>query len=81
MRDDGEIEPISNELKCESMPTLKDVSDDEYVVNGESLVIRTSFNGQVSEEDVEQQRDNIFHTRCYITIYIRHVRVLLFEIL
>jgi hypothetical protein len=48
------------------MLTLEDASDVEYAVNDESLVIKRSLNVQVSEENVEQQTGNIFHTRCHI---------------
>jgi len=48
------------------MPTLEDVSDVEYVINNESLVIRRSLHVLVSEKVVEQQMDNIFHTICHI---------------
>jgi len=48
------------------MPTLEDVSNVEYVINSESLVIRRSLHVQVSEKVVKQQMDNIFHTRCHI---------------
>jgi hypothetical protein len=48
------------------MSKLDDCSDVENVVQGESLVIRRSLSVHVCEEDVEQQKENIFHTRCYI---------------
>ena len=38
----------------------------EYVVNGELLVIRRFLNVYVSEDDVEQEMENIFHIRCHI---------------
>jgi len=43
-------------------------SDDEveYAVEGEALVTRRVLNSQVKEDDMEQQRENIFHTRCLI---------------
>ncbi|XP_052197121.1 uncharacterized protein LOC127804307 [Diospyros lotus] len=52
----------------ESMPSLEDASDDgvEYAVEGEALVVRRALNSQVKEDDMEQQRENIFHTRCLI---------------
>ena len=51
-----------------SMPFLDDASDDgvEYAVEGESLVTKRALNSQVKESDMEQQRENIFHTRCLI---------------
>jgi hypothetical protein len=46
---------------------LKDVSDMDikYLIEGESLVIERVFNIQVKKDDLEQQRKNIFHTRCH----------------
>ena len=43
-------------------------SDDEveYAVEGEALVTRRVLNAQVKEDDMEQQRENIFHTGCLI---------------
>jgi ABC-type oligopeptide transport system ATPase subunit len=38
----------------------------EYLVEGESLVARRALSAQVKEDDMEQQRENIFHTRCHI---------------
>jgi len=65
-RDDEEVDSASDESECEIMLTLEDASDVEYAVNDESLVIKRSLNVQVSEENVEQQTGNIFHTRCHI---------------
>jgi len=62
LRYDGEIESTSDESKCESMTTLEDASNVEYVINGEFFVIRRYLNVQVSKEHVEHQRKNIFHT-------------------
>ena len=62
-RDDGEVESESEE-----MPPLVDCSDEEiaYPVEGEALVISRALNIQIKEDDVDQQRENIFHTRCHI---------------
>jgi hypothetical protein len=66
-RVDGEVE-----TECEGgddqIPILEDVCDDdvEYPVEGESLVARRALSAQVKEDDMEQQRDNIFHTRCHM---------------
>jgi len=38
----------------------------EYAVEGKALVSRRVLNSQVKEDDMEQQRENIFHTRCLI---------------
>uniref|UniRef100_A0A2N9G9Y3 Reverse transcriptase n=1 Tax=Fagus sylvatica TaxID=28930 RepID=A0A2N9G9Y3_FAGSY len=44
-------------------------SDDDgvvYPVTGESLVARRALNTHIKVDDAEQQRENIFHTRCHI---------------
>ena len=35
-------------------------------VLGESLVARSAFNAQIKVDENEQQRENIFHTRCHV---------------
>jgi hypothetical protein len=52
----------------DQMPILEDVCDEnvEYPVEGESLVARRALSAQVKEDDMEQQRENTFHTRCHI---------------
>ena len=66
-RADGEVE---TEIKGDDdqMPLLEDTCDDdvEYPMEGESLVARRALSAQVKEDDIEQQRENIFHTRCHI---------------
>ncbi|XP_020958773.1 uncharacterized protein LOC110262652 [Arachis ipaensis] len=49
------------------MPLLEDCSDGdiEYVVHGESLVVRHTLNLQVKEDSLEQCQ-NLFHTRCLV---------------
>jgi hypothetical protein len=66
-RVDGEVKTES-EGDDDQMPILEDVCDDdvEYPVEGESLVARRALSTQVKEDDMEQQRENIFHTRCHI---------------
>uniref|UniRef100_A0A2N9I8K8 Reverse transcriptase n=1 Tax=Fagus sylvatica TaxID=28930 RepID=A0A2N9I8K8_FAGSY len=66
-RVDGEVETES-ESDADQMPLLEDTCDDdvEYPVEGESLVTRRALSAQVKEDDMEQQRENIFHTRCHI---------------
>ena len=66
LRDDGEIVSTSEESDCDDMPPLEDASDLEYAVGDKVLVVRRSLSIQTKEEDVEQQRENIFHTRCLI---------------
>jgi hypothetical protein len=67
-RDNGEVEYLSDKFESEEMPPLVDCSDEEiaYLVMGEVLVIRRVLNIQIKEDDVDQQRENIFHTRCHI---------------
>ena len=50
------------------MPSLEDACDNnvKYPVEGESLVASLALSAQVKEDDMEQQRKNIFHTRCHI---------------
>jgi hypothetical protein len=68
MRDNGEV-MTDSEDGSDEMPELVDGSDDdgvEYPVEGESLVATRAFNTQIKIDDMEQQRENIFHTRCYV---------------
>jgi len=60
-----------NIVECDSkgdksMVETEEESDDEveYATEGEALVTRRVLNSQVKEDDMEQQRENIFHTRC-----------------
>ena len=66
-RVDGKVETES-ECDDDQMPSLEDACDDdvEYLVKGEPLVARYALSAQVKENDMEQQRENIFHTRCHI---------------
>ena len=64
MRDSVEIETDS-ELDYDSMPSLEDVDDEEYAVQGELMVATRALSVQAKEDD-EMQRDNIFHTRCHV---------------
>jgi hypothetical protein len=66
LRDDGEIVSTSEESDCDDMPPLEDASDLEYAVGDKVLMIRRSLSVQTKEDDVEQQMENIFHTRCLI---------------
>ena len=52
----------------DQMPSLEDACDDdvEYPLEGESLVASRALSTQVKEDDMEQQRENIFHTRWHI---------------
>ena len=66
-RIDGEVETES-EGDDDQIPSLEDACDDnvEYLVEGESLVAWRALSAQVKEDDLEQQRENIFHTRCHV---------------
>ena len=59
---------IDSEEEEELMPPLDDTSDVdlEFLVEGEALVRRRVLSAQVKEDDIEQQRESIFHTRCHV---------------
>ena len=63
----GEITTNSEE-KEEPIPPLDDTSDVdlEFPLEGEALVTRSVLSAQVKEDDIEQQLENIFHTRCHV---------------
>jgi len=65
---DNTVESESEGEGDKSMAKTEEESDDEveYVTEGEALVTRRVLNSQVKEDDMEQQRKNIFHTRCLI---------------
>jgi hypothetical protein len=68
MRDNGEV-MTESEDDSDGMPELVDASDDDevvYPVTGESLVTRLALNTHIKVDDVEQQRENIFYTRCHV---------------
>ena len=50
------------------MPPLDDTSDVdlEFPVEGEALVRRRVLSVQVKDDDIEQQRENNFHTCCHV---------------
>jgi len=63
-RGNKQVESKSDRFKSEYMPHLKNCNDKEiaYPVKGEALVIRRTLNMQIKENNVNQQRKNIFHT-------------------
>jgi hypothetical protein len=68
MRDNGEV-MTESEDDSDGMPELVDASDDDgvvYPVTGESLVAKRALNTHIKVDDAEQQRENIFHTRCHV---------------
>jgi len=48
------------------MSPLEDFNDVKHLVDEEALVIKRSLNIQIKKDDIEQYRENIFHTRCHI---------------
>jgi len=62
-----EIESKSDKFEEDEMSPLKNCSDVEYPVDGEALAIRRSLNIKIMDDDVEQRKKNIFHTRCHIS--------------
>ena len=67
IRDNGDVESESDSSDCEGMPPLEDSDGDELALPvEESLVIRRTLQVQVKEDDTNEQRENIFHTRCYV---------------
>jgi len=66
LRDDGKIESTSETSDYVDMPPLVDDNDVEYAHEGQIMVIRRALSAQVKNDDVEHQRENIFHARCQI---------------
>ncbi|KAH9724545.1 hypothetical protein KPL70_007525 [Citrus sinensis] len=65
LRDNGEI-VTEDETEENEIPPLEDVEDEEYIAPGElTLVARRALSMQVKEDEAAQ-RENIFHTRCYV---------------
>ena len=64
---DSDIESESDKSYCEGMSPLEDIDEDElaFPVTG-PLVIRHTLQVQVKEDESNQQRENIFHARCYV---------------
>ncbi|XP_016732773.1 uncharacterized protein [Gossypium hirsutum] len=63
LRANGEIESEEDDDE-EPDETTEEEDELEYVVDGEFLVIKRSLSLQSVEN--EQQRENIFHTRCHV---------------
>ena len=63
VRSNGEIES-EDEQEEEPEIFVEEGEELELPVEGELLVVKRSLNIQVAKE--EQQRDNIFHTRCHV---------------
>jgi hypothetical protein len=67
MKANNEVE-IDGEDEEEKMSPLEDVDDVyvEYSIEGEVFVVRRALNMHVKVDDLEGQRENIFHTRCHV---------------
>ena len=64
----GEVYSTDSEVEDE-MPELEDASDhegDAYPLDNLSLVVKRALSAQVAEDESDQQRENIFHTRCRV---------------
>ena len=67
IKDDGDMESESDRSDCEGMPPLEDSDEDDLALPvAESLVIRRTLQVQIKEDESNQQRENIFHTCCYM---------------
>ena len=53
IQDNGEIE-TNDESETDFMPSLEDIDDEEYVIQGELLVARKALSMQVKENDKVQ---------------------------
>ena len=58
----------NNESDEDEMPELESCSDGsiEEPIKGDMLVTRRALNTQGKEDCNEEQRDNLFHTRCHV---------------
>jgi hypothetical protein len=69
---DDDMESESYKSYCEGMPALEDSDGDELGLPvAKSLVVRRTLQVQVMEDESNQQRENIFHTRCYVPSKVR----------
>ena len=52
----------------DEMPELESCSDGsiEEPIKGDMLVTRRALSTQIKEDCIEEQRDNLFHTRCHV---------------
>jgi hypothetical protein len=67
MKANNEIE-TDGEDKEKKMSPLEDANNVcvEYLIEGETLVVRRALNMHIKVDDLEGQRENIFHTRCHV---------------
>ena len=61
----GDLESEDEEEVDDDMPPLEEVGDEQSAVIGDLLVARRVLNMQVKEEE-NNQRENLFHTRCFV---------------
>ena len=68
VRGDGGFETESDNETAEEVVSQGDDSEAEaeHAVEGEVLVTRRVLSAQFKEDDVQQQRENLFHTRCHV---------------
>ncbi|KAL4333528.1 hypothetical protein GQ457_07G010220 [Hibiscus cannabinus] len=64
LQDDGEIETDQEEDEDDDVPIQEEEEELEHAVEGEALIVKRSLSMQAIEGD--EQRENIFHTRCHI---------------
>ncbi|KAF7814940.1 putative gag-pol polyprotein [Senna tora] len=68
LKDNGECESAHSSEGDDDMPSLETDSELEMAepVKGEVLVARRALNMQLKEDHEQEQRELIFHTRCFI---------------
>ncbi|KAF7841466.1 Transposon Ty3-G Gag-Pol polyprotein [Senna tora] len=70
LKDNGECESAHSSEGDDDMPSLETDSeleiDEAEPIKGEVLVARRALNMQLKEDHEEEQRELIFHTRCFI---------------
>ena len=59
---------METESEDDPLPPLEDNCDEgvKYVAEGESLVARCALSAQITEANMKQQRETIFHTKCHV---------------
>ncbi|KAL5540185.1 hypothetical protein UlMin_043734 [Ulmus minor] len=63
----GELESENEkEVDDDDMPHLEDSDDEQNAVVGDLLVARRILNMQQVKEEESNQRENLFHTRCFV---------------
>ena len=60
---DGDMESGSDRSYCEGKPPLK---DSDALPVAAALVMRSTLQVKVNEDESTQQKENIFQTRCYV---------------